>query len=257
MAATAVPITRWQGCYGDSWQDLIVPEAFAHPAKVARGLSHRIYRHLLDSGYVRPGMVVLDPFAGIGGFCLDAMTYGLRYVGVELEPRFCALGQQNLALWRQRYGFTGGTIVQGDSRQLRQVLQGVQAGCCIGSPPFAGCLSGIAHPEKLNGMALNLDGSNRLSRSAHIDSYGATPGQLGAMPPGQVECVVGSPPWHAQLDVDHGRFHPYSGGSGHGEYASRSHTVCRASFTGLRHHPRPARRHAPRGGGGGGGESAV
>ena len=128
----------WAGCYSDSWQELIVSEAFCHPAKVSRGLSHRIYRHLLDSGYVRPGDTILDPFAGIGGFCLDAMTYGLRYIGVELEPRFVDLAQQNLDLWRRRYGFTGGTIVQGDSRQLRQVLGDMPVGCVVASPPYAG-----------------------------------------------------------------------------------------------------------------------
>ena len=52
---TPAPVTTWQGCYSDGWQDLIVPEAFAHPAKFARGLIHRIYRHLLERGYVRPG----------------------------------------------------------------------------------------------------------------------------------------------------------------------------------------------------------
>ena len=25
-----VPTVRWDGCYDDSWRDLIVPEAFAH-----------------------------------------------------------------------------------------------------------------------------------------------------------------------------------------------------------------------------------
>ena len=64
------------------------------------------------------------------------MTYGLRYIGVELEPRFVALAQQNLDLWRQRYGFTGGTVVQGDSRQLRAVLAGAQVQAVVGSPPF-------------------------------------------------------------------------------------------------------------------------
>ena len=52
-------------------------------------------------------------------------------------------------------------------------------------------------------MALHLDGSNRLSRSAHIESYGTTPGQLGAMPPGPVGCVVGSSPYAEGLSKEH------------------------------------------------------
>ncbi len=31
----------WTGCYDDGWRDLIVPEAFSHPAKMARGLVAR------------------------------------------------------------------------------------------------------------------------------------------------------------------------------------------------------------------------
>ena len=108
---------QWQQCYADTWQDSIVAEAFCHPAKFSRGLIHRIYRHMLEQGYIAEGMTVLDPFGGVALGALDALTYGLRWVGCELEPRFVALGQQNLDLWRQRYGFTGGTIVQGDSRQ--------------------------------------------------------------------------------------------------------------------------------------------
>ena len=81
MTATAVPIPTWQGCYADGWQDLIVPASFAHPAKYARGLIHRLDRHLFEHGYVREGDTVLDPFGGVALGALDAMTYGLRYAG--------------------------------------------------------------------------------------------------------------------------------------------------------------------------------
>lgn len=35
----------WTGCYDDGWRDLIVPDAFAHPAKAARGLLRRIFAY--------------------------------------------------------------------------------------------------------------------------------------------------------------------------------------------------------------------
>jgi len=35
--------TIWTGCYNDSWNGVIVADAFAHPAKFARGLIRRIY----------------------------------------------------------------------------------------------------------------------------------------------------------------------------------------------------------------------
>ena len=199
MAATAVRVTTWQGCYGDTWQDLIVPEAFAHPAKVARGLSHRIYCHLIEQGYVRSGMVILDPFAGIGGFCLDAMTYGLHYVGVELEPRFVALGQQNLDLWRQRYGFSGGTIVQGDSRRLREVLAGAQVQAVVGSPPWHAQQPLAPGTEPLLARVAQRYGNNRRRLSCPAqEGYGTTPGPLGAMPPG---ALVSSPPYAGAGEV--------------------------------------------------------
>ena len=187
-AATAVPVTTWQGCYADGWQDLIVPEAFAHPAKFARGLIHRIYRHLLEQGYVRQGTVVLDPFGGVALGALDALTYGLRYVGVELEPRFVALGQQNLDLWRQRYGFTGGTIVQGDSRRLREVLAGAQVQAVVRSPPYENSLQPV-NPDiseklacaKQKGLTASKSGwgGNWGSSGMSGDIYGTSPAQLG------------------------------------------------------------------------------
>jgi hypothetical protein len=195
--------TRWQGCYQDTWQDSIVPEAFCHPAKFSRGLIHRIYRHMLEQGYIKPGDTVLDPFGGVALGALDAMTYGLRYIGVELEPKFVELGNKNLELWRQRYGFTTGTLVQGDSRNLRDILlpySGVQA--VVGSPPYAESLYGTettidhARLERLEKAGYTQRRDHGFLRSQHSRTqsgdYGTTPGQLGAMPPG---CVVSSPPW--------------------------------------------------------------
>jgi hypothetical protein len=55
----------WHRCYGQGWGDLLAPEAYSHPAKVSRALARRIYDHLIEEGWLKPGMVVLDPFAGI------------------------------------------------------------------------------------------------------------------------------------------------------------------------------------------------
>ena len=204
LTVTTAPITTWQGCYADSWQDLIVPGAFAHPAKYARGLIHRIYRHLLEHDYVREGDTVLDPFAGVGLGALDALTYGLRYVGVELEPKFVTLAQQNVELWRQRYGLTGAQVLQGDSRRLREVLAGAQAGCVVGSPPYAESINsernGIDWSKTHHGSVERKHGHNPHSAHASgVMAYGVTEGQLGAMPPG---CVVGSPPYEGCLSSE-------------------------------------------------------
>ena len=60
-------MTDWHGCYRDGWKtaDMLVSEAFAHPAKFAYGLILRIIRHGLDKGYWKPGDLIGDPFAGV------------------------------------------------------------------------------------------------------------------------------------------------------------------------------------------------
>ena len=47
-------VTQWHGCYDDSWNGVLVPDAFAHPAKFAPGLISRILRHMLERGHA-PG----------------------------------------------------------------------------------------------------------------------------------------------------------------------------------------------------------
>ena len=49
---------KWTGCYDSGWGDLLVPDAFCHPAKVACGLVERIYDDALRRG-IGPGAVVI------------------------------------------------------------------------------------------------------------------------------------------------------------------------------------------------------
>src|SRR5512139_1502991 len=96
--------TDWHGLYRKGWNGNLIPEAFSHPAKVAFGLAERIYQHMSEEGLIQPGDVVLDPFGGIGGFGFHAMRYGCSFIGVELEPRFVALGNQNIEMWTKKFG---------------------------------------------------------------------------------------------------------------------------------------------------------
>ena len=128
----------WYGLYCERWGDDIVPDAYAHPAKYARGLIRRIYRHLLDEGYLKPGDTVLDPFGGVALGALDAMRHGLHWRGNELEEKFVKLGRQNLLLWDRRYRslwpdtWGSAVLTQGDSRELSRVqVEGV-----VSSPPW-------------------------------------------------------------------------------------------------------------------------
>lgn len=85
--------TTWYGCYDGGWQNIISDLSFRHPAKFSRSLVSRIYGYALERGYLKPGMVVLDPFGGVGLGSLDALSNGLSWVGIELEKDFQILGQ--------------------------------------------------------------------------------------------------------------------------------------------------------------------
>ena len=139
-------ITRWDGCYRDAWQDLIVPEAFAHPAKYSRGLIHRIYQHLLERGYVRPGQTVLDPFGGASLGAIDAATYGLQWIGVELEENFRIISHKNMLLWSQERWCTCGDYGAAYVSALRHAVSADSRGGEQNTP-------GQERPVLLEGMS--------------------------------------------------------------------------------------------------------
>jgi len=196
----------WTGCYDNGWKGLIVEDAFAHPAKFSRALITRMIQHAKEEGWIVPGSLVLDPFGGVALGALAAMQAGCRWLGVELEEKFVALGNKNLALWNQRFsslpGWGTARLLRGDSRQLVSLLS-EQADCCVSSPPFSDCERGgtgvMTHDhscrcpycQKNKGNAGNVQGGK----------WGLqTPGQLGAMKEGRFDAVVSSPPynqsWH-------------------------------------------------------------
>ena len=57
--------TDWHGCYEDGWGELIVGEAYAHPAKFRAGLIDRIFKHGFERGWWVKGDVIGDPFGGM------------------------------------------------------------------------------------------------------------------------------------------------------------------------------------------------
>lgn len=183
---------QWSGCYDEGWKGLIVPSAFAHPAKMARGLVARIFDELLAIGALKRGDTVCDPFGGIGTTAIEGASRGVQVVCCELEPRFVELARQNFELHRAYWEAAGQPlpiIVQGDSRRLRLNIAAPLAACAIiSSPPYAdGCArqGHDVHPNRLEGA----------TQSVALVSYGDTPGQLGAMPAGEISAVVSSPPY--------------------------------------------------------------
>lgn len=200
-------IDQWNSCYDDSWSGLIVPEAFAHPAKFSLGLIHRIYKHAKEMGWVHPGDYVLDLFAGVGLGAMTALSMGLHWVGVELEAKFVDLGQQNIDLWnRQLRGWPNlGTarIIQGDSRNLREVIERIDL--IVSSPPYSDVVKrdrdkeGYAQKDREYSRGFKTPGADSQSRA-----YGHTPGNLANMKEGSIDLVCSSPPYAGSMESDKG-----------------------------------------------------
>lgn len=197
---------NWYRLYSEGWGDDIVPDAYSHPAKYARGLIRHIYRYALEQGYLQVGDHVVDPFGGVALGSLDAMLSGLHWTGCELEEKFVALGNANLELWRGRYAphFTGwGTarLVQGDSRQLCRVIG--DAAAVVSSPPYAYSVNQKGNgidTSKFKGNDSTRDFGNGRSNVETDMHYGYTPGQLGSMREGSYAAAVSSPPYADQLN---------------------------------------------------------
>jgi hypothetical protein len=189
-----VNVTQWHGCYSDSWQGVITPDAFAHPAKYARGLIRRIYQHMLDSGYVARGDSIIDPFGGVGLGGLDAMTFGLHWTGCELEPRFVELGNRNIDKWQRDLAMLNGTLgtarlIQGDSRRLLEVV-GMGMGAAVSSPPFG-------EAQTYDTPIVYSNGDRIQDRAYSPETQGTTPGNLAALRADDAgfTAAVSSPPY--------------------------------------------------------------
>lgn len=216
----------WHGCYDEGWRDLIVPEAFAHPAKFAKGLIERIVRHGLRRGYWRAGDTLGDPFGGVGLGGVMAGYYGLNWMGVELEPRFVAYAEGwecsgaltdgktecgdpcphephhvlgNLELHRPRWRELGYDVtiklIQGDSRQFAALV----AADGLVTSPACGANEKSDYLTTEDGKTRQRDARRGYEQGKGSfrgsETYGETPGQIGRLRAGSLDAAVTSPPY--------------------------------------------------------------
>lgn len=77
----------------DVWTDL--PPAsdnnIYHPSRKSLDICNRIIK--LSSN---PGDLVLVPFAGSGSECVSAKSLGRKYIGIELQEKYCELSKSRL-----------------------------------------------------------------------------------------------------------------------------------------------------------------
>jgi hypothetical protein len=198
-----VETLEWAGIYSQGWgRGLLSPGAFSHPAKFAYGLLTRLYDHGFARGWWQKGSIVVDPFGGVGCGGVVAAYRGLRWIGCELEPRFISLAEETFALHRGKWAAAGDippVIVQGDSRRFAALVAG--AAGLVTSPPYADA-QGSPSLGSVNKDSWGSDGRSITARRGLSGDYGDTPGQLGALPQGDADSVLASPPYTASV---HGR----------------------------------------------------
>ena len=117
-----------------------LPASTAHPGKMLPALARQAI-----SLYSKPCQIVLDPMCGIGTSLVEAIHLGRHAIGVELEPRWASLANNNLAHARSQGAPGHGHAVQGDSRRLGRGLLDRYAGqvaLILTSPPYGPSLHG-------------------------------------------------------------------------------------------------------------------
>lgn len=206
----------WENCYEDGWAGLIVPEAFSHPAKMARGLLTRILDHAEEQGWIDRESIILDPFGGIGSTGLLGAYRGHQVICVELEQKFVDLAGQNFELHRKKWeklGYPQPVIIQGDSRQLCKALS--ECDFIISSPPYAETLKGdgTQNETAAESRAKRRTEGVSLGQSQRTQGYGSK-GNLGNLKPGSL--IISSPPYGDAVSEKHGGKDPHpemAGGS--------------------------------------------
>lgn len=79
-----------------------------HPAPFPLELPARLIKL-----YTYKGDLVLDPFNGSGTTCLAAAMLGRRWIGVDIDPGYCALAERNMRALLEGAGGTGLDVSSG------------------------------------------------------------------------------------------------------------------------------------------------
>jgi modification methylase len=126
-----------------------VPGSMAHPGKMLPAIAAAAITR-----YTAPGDVVADPMCGIGTTLAEAAYLGRDALGVEFEGRWARIAAANID-WARRHGAAGDAqVIQGDARQLRNLLPPAAAGTAaliLTSPPYGPSIHGQVRAEARSG----------------------------------------------------------------------------------------------------------
>lgn len=210
-----VIVDEWHKLYGSRWGDELTPGGVSHPAKFNRKLIQRIYQDAIEHGWLKAGDTVIDPFGGIALGALDAMRLGMRWIGIELEPRFVMLGNSNLDLWNYKYGghlpgWGTARIIRGDSRNMAYLLaEYARADLVASSPSYVESKNQAGRSAKFYKTWAEQEGGrntpypSQAAEGAAVDDAA----NLGNMPAGSADGAIASPPFveslsSGKLDID-------------------------------------------------------
>lgn len=136
--AEPLPVTSvWLTCQQparDQRRGRYVPESSSHPGKMLPDLAaHAISVHSA------PGELVLDPMCGSGTTLVEAVHLGRHAIGIDIEPRFTALADANVALASSQGAAGTATVLTGDATGLLDLVPASAVGqvsLVLTSPPY-------------------------------------------------------------------------------------------------------------------------
>ncbi|GAB4321397.1 MAG: DNA methyltransferase [Promethearchaeota archaeon] len=108
-----------------------------HPALLPRELCERLVKI-----YTKPGMVVLDPFAGSGSVLVAAKALGRNAVGLELNPEYARLAAERLERTEVEEELVQGgefprcEVHAADVAKLDELVRPGSVDLCVTSPPY-------------------------------------------------------------------------------------------------------------------------
>ncbi|UQU66812.1 DNA methylase [Couchioplanes caeruleus] len=149
MADDTLPVTSvWLTCQQPAREQRrgrYVPETSTHPGKMLPNLA----AHAISS-FTAPGDLVLDPMAGSGTTLVEAMHLGRDAIGIDIEPRFTALAEQNIALASSQGAAGVGKVINGDATGLLDLVPASavgRVGLVLTSPPYGRGTHGLVRTD--------------------------------------------------------------------------------------------------------------
>ncbi|MFI5893809.1 TRM11 family SAM-dependent methyltransferase [Actinoplanes sp. NPDC051513] len=149
MAEDTLPVTSvWLTCQQlarDQRRGRYITATSAHPGKMLPNLA----AHAISS-FTAPGDLVFDPMCGSGTTLVEAMHLGRDAIGIDIEPRFTALAEQNVALAASQCAAGTAKVITGDATGLLDLVPASavgQVGLVLTSPPYGRGTHGLVRAD--------------------------------------------------------------------------------------------------------------